>query len=198
MGVPRIYAASSIDEPLRQSEILSDVVQVILDHAQLGEYPAEGSDISVRRIVHPLAIVVSQDCDLDREHKDRAAGKPVQQLPNILLCEVNLATEIHDRQELRPTKFWERVKNNKDERYQFLERLPSDCDAQQTGLPEMALDFKRCFSIPTLELYLQLKSQAKRRCRLVSPYVEHLSQRLFHFHARIGLPADHQSEPETK
>jgi hypothetical protein len=39
------------------------------------------------------------------------------------------------------------------------------------------MDFKRYFSLPTEEVYYRIDSEAKRRCRLVSPYAEHLSTR---------------------
>ena len=196
MATPPIYAASSADEALRQGEILSDVIQFRLDITGLGEFPV-GDHARGSKFMHPLVVVVSQDCDLDWDFKGRANLKSGKELPAVLLCEVNLATEIRNLPDVNST-IWTRIRANKDERYQFLERAPNNCDAQKAGLPEMALDFKRCFSIPTPELYLQVKNQAKRRCRLLSPYVEHLSHRLFYFHARIGLPADHFSEPEAK
>jgi len=189
-----IYAASPADGPLRQGEILSDIIQLRLDVAGLASFPGVQDALPIIRVVHPLAVVISQDCDLDWDYKWRIAQKGGKEVPSVLLCETVEAQQLPNVD----TGIWKRIKINKEERYQFFERVPNEHDAVQQGLPEMAVDFKRCFSIPTDELYLQLKSQAKRRCLLVSPYLEHFSQRVFCFHARVGLPAEHLSEPEQK
>ena len=42
------------------------------------------------------------------------------------------------------------------------------------------------------ELYERLKLEIERRCRLKSPYLEHLTMRFHHFHMRVGLPEDHR------
>jgi hypothetical protein len=191
--VARIYAPSSVGEPLRQGEILADVVRYRLFIEGLAGFPTEESP-ALHRVVHPLAIVISQDCDLDWDFKARAEQSISKELPSVLLCEVNLASEIKGLPGI-VSPIWKSIRINKHERYQFLEAIPRDCDTQGAGIAEMTVDFKRCFSIPTAELYLQLKSQSKRRCRLVSPYLEHFSHRLFAFHSRIALPAEHHSEP---
>lgn len=189
-----IYAASSLDEPLRQGEILSDVVQLRLDVSQLLTFPGEQDALKIVRVMHPLAVVISQDCDLDWDYKWRLDSKGGKEVPSVLLCEVMEAQQLPHVD----TGIWKRIRINKEERYQFLEKVQNECDVLQLGLPEMAVDFKRCFSVPTAELYLQLRTQGKRRCRLISPYLEHFSQRVFCFLARIGLPEDHRSEPEAK
>lgn len=193
MADAEIYVPSTAG-PLRQGEFLTDIIQIRLNVDPLAQYPDPDEEHVLVLCNHPIAVVVSQDCDLDWDYRDRERGSGPKLIPNVLLCEVASSRELRGRSDINST-IWQRVRANKDERYQFLERVPSDKDAVGDGLPEMALDFKRCFSIPTGEIYLQLQSQAKRRCRLVSPYLEHLSHRLFHFHARVGLPAEHLSEP---
>jgi len=118
---------------------------------------------------------------------------PGKELPDTLLCEVSPAQDLRTRGDINHS-IWKKIKANKDERYQFLQHVPRDKDATGEGLSELALDFKRCFSLPTGEIYAQLQAQARRRCRLESPYLEHLSDRLFNYHGRIALPAEHLSE----
>jgi hypothetical protein len=38
---------------------------------------------------------------------------------------------------------WQRVRQNKDERYHFLQRIESGEDARGEGLAELSIDFKR-------------------------------------------------------
>jgi hypothetical protein len=89
---------------------------------------------------------------------------------------------------------WKPIKNNKDERYHFLEKVSSEVDVLEKGLPELAIDFKRYFTIPTEEVYVRLEFDAACRCRLVSPYLEHLSGRFYAFQSRVALPRDPLSE----
>lgn len=89
---------------------------------------------------------------------------------------------------------WRRIEQNKDERYQFLKRITPEQDTLGEGLPELGIDFKRYFTIPTDEVYVRLSAGVQRRCRLVSPYLEHLSTRFWYFQARVALPAEHRSE----
>ncbi len=55
----------------------------------------------------------------------------------------------------------------------------------------MGIDFKRYFTIAAAEVYAQLKIKAQRRCRLRSPYLEHLSNRFGHYVSRVALPREH-------
>lgn len=191
-GVP-IYARSVADGPLRQGEILSEVNQIRLA-VGAPEFPKPSDQFPVELVQHPFAIVISQDCDLDWDYRSRQQGKLDKELPNVLLCEVSTAEELRGRD--IKSDLWKRIRINKDERYQFLQKVESEYDLQGHGVPELGLDFKRCFSLPTRELYLQVEaSKAKRRCRLLSPYLEHFAHRLHSFQSRIGLPAEHESEP---
>jgi hypothetical protein len=51
----------------------------------------------------------------------------------------------------------QQVKINKNERYHFLESVPIKSDVLGKGLPELTLDFKRYFTIPTEEVYYRLE-----------------------------------------
>jgi hypothetical protein len=115
-------------------------------------------------------------------------------IPNVLLCEVTTAEALRDRAEIN-SGIWKLIRANRDERYQFLQAVAETEDLHGRGLPELSVDFKRYFTIPTEEMYLQLETGTQRRCRLRSPYVEHLSGRFCAFQARVALPGPHFSEP---
>ena len=139
---------------------------------------------------------MTQDCDLDWDYKARQKGSEQQKLiPSVLFCEVATAEELFGR--IRNSKIWEKVQQNKDERYQFLQQVSPEDDALGEGLPELGIDFKRYFTIPTGEVYLRLQNpEIRRRCKLNVPYRDHLSTRFCYFQMRVALPAEHASAPE--
>lgn len=150
--------------------------------------------------------MLSQDCDLDWDFTARLSQRKLQRLiPNVLLCEVKpaevRAQEIVDSEgskDSNKSRIWTRIKQNKDERYQFFETIEKCHDLHQDdeAIGELVIDFKRYFTIPTDELYVRIKhGETKRRCRLIHPYLEHLSSRFAYFQSRVALPEDHQSEP---
>lgn len=65
-GDEQIYVPCLLDEPLRQGEILSSLIQHKLNINSLSS-----SRPILDPIAHPFAIVVSQDCDLDWDYKAR-------------------------------------------------------------------------------------------------------------------------------
>lgn len=193
MQPPRVYRAAPLGtgHVFRQGEILSTVVQTRLDLPTLNT-PDEG----YVRVRHPLAVILTQDCDLEQDFKARqghvAADK---QIPSLLFCEVATAEDLYGFIKQTNKKLWDRIRINKDERYHFLQKVEPGDDALEQGLPEMGIDFKRYFTIPTDELYRRVElSEAQRRCILQSPYLEHLSSRFAYYLGRVALPLDHVSE----
>lgn len=188
-----IYEPSIVGGPLRQGEILSDIVYFKLDPKSI-----ESLEIAVIPVHHPYVIVASQDCDLDWDYKARkVTPAPNKLIPSILFCEVTTAELLRSSGIQRDV--WGRIKINKDERYQFLQKVDLSEDVLQQGLPELGIDFKRYFTLPADEVYKRIEiNEAKRRCRLVSPYLEHFSTRFAYYQFRIALPADHQSEPVSQ
>ncbi|MBA3284479.1 MAG: hypothetical protein H0U27_05390 [Nitrosopumilus sp.] len=185
----KIYIASS-DGKLRQGEILSNIIQVKIKVESL-----RTGNIEATQILHPFAVVISQDCDCEQDfncRKNNVISDKI--LPSILFCEVMTAEELRGYKDIK-SDIWKQVKINKNERYQFLEKVPTEDDILGEGLPELGLDFKRYFTVPTDEVYYRIETgEVKRRCRLISPYMEHLSARFSHFLHRIALPNDHASE----
>lgn len=177
----KIYVASQATGKLRQGEIITDLIQIVLTLESMAEARPR-----IQEKNHPIAIVLSQDCDLDQD----GIGTQRIQLPNILFCEVDTLEQLKT---LTPkgSDIWKRVKQNKDERYHVLQAVPADSDAMAVGLGPLGIDFKRYFTIPVEEVYIRLDSVAKRRCRLVSPYIEHLSNRFAFYQSRVAIDPVH-------
>lgn len=187
--------APSVDGAFRQGEIFTNLRQFKLNIESL----RSGKPI-VEPIIHPFAILITQDCDCEQDYKPRKEGIISNStIPSLLFCEVVDAESLRNRDKGNKTvdinsAVWGQVKVNKNERYHFLEAVPNTADALAEGLPELALDFKRYFTIPTDEVYYRTEiNEAKRRCRLISPYLEHLTSRFNYFQSRVALPEDHTS-----
>lgn len=196
----RIYIACSKDERLWQGEVLEDVPQTKVapdflsatspEIAQSGTNPS----IQIEFEEHPLVIVLSQDCDLEQDYKKRNAQKFL--LHNVLLADVFQAKILQEKlhaEEGTGSNEWRKIKENHTPRFQFLNSVPSDQDASGEGLPALAIDFRRYFTIRTDELYERLKLLlTSTRCRLQTPYAEHLVHRFHSYHSRVPLPKEHR------
>lgn len=189
MATPSIYEPSpSSDIAICQGEILTDINQYWLNLTTISEI-----DKKFNEYKHEYAIVLSQGCDLEQDFRSRLQDKP--QLPNIIFCQVYPAVSLKSQLTGQAKDIWKRLIQNKDERYHYLEKIPPDLDFQKSGLPELGIDFKRYFSIPTEEVYMCIKlGITRRRTILQSPYLEHLSSRFAYFLSRVGLPTPHVSE----
>jgi hypothetical protein len=199
-GRPRIYARSA-DGRLRQGEILGNLQQskITLESLRLFASSDIRSSAATAEIVvnftdHPLVIVLTQDCDLDLDYSDRqsaGAGK----LYDILVCDVYRADPF--KQKLgKNMKEWKVIAENQSPRYQFLSNVTPDDDATGKGLPNLTMDFKRHFTLPTEEMYERLRlGITSRYCVLETPYVEHLMHRFLSFQGRVALPVDHPTDP---
>ena len=169
-----------------QGEIVSDLVEIQWN----------GLETQVTLIEHPLAIILSADCDLTQDHNAREAASPAPEklLRNVFFCDVMTSDELKASGGVNSTLFAS-IKNNKNERYQYLAEVPADKDLQGVGFGScLGMDFKQFFCVSTDHLLKQLRPEgrAKRRCRLEYPFAQHLAQRFFSFHVRVGLPVDHE------
>lgn len=193
-GEVAIYVASPAEGELRQGEIISNMIQARLDLTTVGSTPP----LKVEFVTHQFAIVISQDCDLLFDYQARKGIGEVKAdklLPSILFCEVATADDMcMNDNGISGKDQRKQFGKNKLERFHFLQKVEQAKDALGAGLPELGIDFKRYFSIPTDEVYKRLTLEAKRRCYMNSPYLEHLNNRFSHFLQRIALPEDHRSE----
>lgn len=178
---------------LRQGEIVSNVVhwRVVTESIGIGSEPR------FEPVLHPYAILMTQDCDLAQDFSTRLKLQESDKtLPCLLFCEVLPAEELLPRIATNKRE-WERLKvaSNKNERFQFLQSIAKELDLRQEGIPELGIDFKRYFAVPTAEVYRRIeKGEVQRRCLLNSPYLEHLSSRFGYFMSRVALESDHESD----
>ena len=153
-----------------------------------------GGEPYLDEIVHPLAVVVTQDCDLIWDYKARnepdlaARQRQANKLiPNVLLCQLWYADQLRGAQGIK-SDVWRRLRGNLDERYHVLHEIPRECDQLGEGLPELAIDFKRVLAIPTEELYFRLGAPTKRRSLLLGLFMQDLSTRFGYYQLRVALP----------
>lgn len=195
----RFYAASILSDRLWQGEILSDLLQpkLSLDSLEAASRPLSeaGSrpQLRIDHDEHPLIIILSQDCDLEKDFRGRPENRPF--LFNALLCDVYPAEDLHQslkKDEQTGSKEWRTIRENGTPRFQFLCTVPPDLDASGVGFPDLAIDFRLYFTMRTDELYERLRlGLTTKRCRLQTPYVEHLAQRYYSYQSRVALPMDH-------
>jgi hypothetical protein len=193
MPQPDEVWSPSPDAAIRQCEILSGVIQTGVSPDAIG-VPGPVQLLTVR---HAWVLVLSQDCDLDWDHALRQQDADVpghnKELPNILLCHAYTIDEIHDRPQVK-SDILRRIRQNQDERFHTLDEVPAELDREGIGIPELILDFKRYFTIPTAELYGRMSlnadhaEAARRHAFLISPFRDEVARRASAFHARIALP----------
>jgi hypothetical protein len=201
------YIAATTGDRLHQGEILTGLVRLRQSIDSIGL-----EAIAVDEVTHPYLIVMTQDCDLaqdadareveaiaaqddtrstEPEFKKRLDNAPRLKIENVLFCEAMSTSDM--KLTLPPGKdIWKRIVQNKDERYQCLEVVPSARDLTGMGIPSLGCDFKRFITIPAAEVYKRLQiNPTCRRSRLLTPYAEHLLHRFCNFQARIPLPEGH-------
>lgn len=183
------YIAVELGERLHQGEILEALIQVRQSLETIGKDGPPQLD----EVVHPFAIVMTQDCDLEQDFKLRKGICQGQApLANVLFCEAMATTDLKAKVP-QGKDIWKRVVQNKDERYQCLEAVPPDQDLAGTGITCLGCDFKRYFTVPAEEVYLRIElGQTSRRGRLKTPYAEHLLSRFCIFQSRVPLPENHK------
>ena len=196
----KMYSPSphGLSGALRQGEILTNVVELQIKLETITSIEAE-ADYSAKPVKHPFAIVVSQDCDLEQDFNFRFndVGNVRHELPSILFCQVMEAKQFikgpHNHL-FNSSTFKGNFEKNIDFRFHFLQEVPAEFDLFRDGVPELAMEFKRCFSMPTAEVYHRIKlSQTERRFHLLSPYREHFCDRFHNFNNRIALPEEYES-----
>lgn len=193
---PPVFRAAEAQGRVWQGEILEGIIQITPTVASI-EANLEGA-LEVVPVIHELVVVMSQDCDLEQDYRSRQAERRGT-LPNTLMCDAYLAEvlreQIQQRDQLGSKDWKKRIAQNQNDRFHYLQRANPDQDLQRAGLTALALDFRNYFTIPTDELYARLALGIRRRCRLNTPYLEHLAHRFFKFQSRVALPQDHEIDP---
>ena len=185
-----IYRKATATDALRQGEIVSNVVQAKLKIETIGS-----EELVVDETEHEYAVVISQDCDLTWTWEALKNGENLDKyLSSVLFCEAKSADAFaHERGYNNRARA--KLGQNRDERYQFLQKVECDFDLLEEGVPELLVDFKRYFSLPIAEVYFRLGNEElerseklQGRCLLNHPYLQDLINRFWYFQCRVALP----------
>ena len=182
-----VYVQSNSDH-LRQGEILEGVVEY-RPVASSDSATATSRGVELIEKSHPLAIVVSQDCDLEWDHGARFRPNEVKAdklLQHVLFCDLYPEDEIRNRSDLKTDQF-KRVRQNQDERYHRFDE--AGVNPAGEVILELYADFKQVFSLPTEFAYALVSAgHVRRRGVLPSPYLQDFTHRLFGFLGRVAIP----------
>ena len=181
---------------LRQGEVLSEFKHPYPDVDKL-----RNGAVELIPEIHPYIVVISQDCDLEQDFGRRAKGETRHLLASVLFCHAITEQEFVGTYTDLGKDRLKVIRQNSEPRYHYLREAIGTEDRLRRGVPSLVIDFKRHFSVPTGEAYFWAESAA-RRCRLGTPYAEHLSIRFASYLCRIALPLDHhvprpESTPST-
>lgn len=168
----------------------------VFREVEMVEYVEEQEgDIFVSKVVFPLVVVLTQDCDLEQEHRfrwSRSQEKTQDKwLLSVLVAPMYNAEQVYLGEHLvdlgmdmapinrkkSPGKY---LRNNERPRYHFL-TFP-----KEIPIVDSVVDFKHYFSVQGA--YLRSLRKSNFVCRLAPLYREDLSHRFASYLARIGLP----------
>lgn len=181
-------ASRAAEERILQGDIFRDV-----DYFE--RVTEAGGIIEVSRIVFPLAVVLTQDCDLAQDHTFRRSepALPTQDkwLISVLMAPLYNAEHVYRGEHLSdlgirsetisknrsPGTF---LRNNERPRYHYLV-FPGDIP-----IVPSVIDFKHYFSVHVE--YLRQIKPARFVCTLSALFREDVCQRFAAYLSRIGLP----------
>jgi hypothetical protein len=178
-----------------QGDIFKDVEYV--------EYVSERKGIiEVSKIIFPLVIVLTQDCDLEQDYRFR---KPKNQektqdklLISVLVAPLYNSEHVYEGEHLselgltmqtinRKRSEGNFLRNNERPRYHYLEF------SDDVGIVPSVVDFKHYFSVNVN--YLKRVKKTHFVCCVSDLFREDISQRFASFLARIGLPDWEKKRP---
>jgi len=188
--IESVYIFDEKEERVCQGDIFRDLVY------DYKVYKDETGALASDRITLSYVIVLSQDCDLESDYRNRSKKAEEQDtqdkfLHSILICPAYLAEELKQGVHLKGPGFaltmeghnrkrWDIIQDNKNERYHY---LTADLNLQ---IPNLAIDFKHYLTIPRSQLY---DSRRKHYVATINElHREALSQRFAYYVSRIGLP----------
>jgi len=151
--------------------------------------------LNISKIIFPLAIVLSQDCDLAQDYKYRCSRSKCDNhdkfLLSVLVAPLYNVEHVYAGEHLQDINLkmtqinknktpGRNLRNNEIPRYHYLE-FPSD-----VPIVTSVIDFKHYFSINVA--YLKKHKKDNFVCQLSDLYKEDVSHRFSSFLSRIGLP----------
>jgi len=177
---------TTITNRLCQGDIFRDVHWV-------ERFDENQGNIEVSQIVFPLAIVLTQDCDLEQDHLFRFTAQPTQDkcLISVLMAPLYNVEHVYQGEHLselgihmanvpRTHSPGEFLRNNERPRYHYLE-----FDNNVPIVPSV-IDFKHYFSA-TVSYLTEIKPNAFV-CSVDSLFREDIAHRFASYLARVGLP----------
>jgi hypothetical protein len=183
------------DGPIRQAELLTS----ISEFQAITEADGANAEIATRKVEHPLVVVMSQDCDLERdfnlrhpEDKEPPSREDAEVSPSalshILLCDAHEESGLKQRlPDGLGSNDFRRIAQNQNERYHRIDS--AGIRGTDVEVEPLFLDFRRHFSMPCPDLYNQLASAtAGRTARLPAYYLHDLNHRFYSYLARVAIP----------
>lgn len=159
----------------------------------------DDDDIQIVEMEFPLAIVLSQDCDVISMSKliQNRSGAASKFMPSILMCPIYYEDEIRTSNHIadvinefqisiddgRMYHKEDRVTAEKDWHYRF-HSLEIECGNKSVA-KKCVIDFKHYFCVPISYL---LKNRNNRLCKLDSIYSEQIVLKFANFLSRVPMP----------
>jgi len=185
----KMYFKDADKEFVMQGDLFQDFPYILWTELVNGEPESLEIDIS-------YFVILTQACDLEQDFCGRNISKDENGimshnafLPSILICPAHLAERFREGEHLQNFKIktqrqnsdkWPVIMKNDDKRYHYL-----DGD-KAMEIPDLVVDFKHYFTIPTDKLQSVLKKHYTGSLREL--YRENLSHRFAFYLSRIGLP----------
>lgn len=160
------------------------------------EYVSEKSgNIEVSKIVFPLAIVLTQDCDLAQDYKFRWSKSDTKNedkwLMSVIMAPIYNVEHVYTGEHLsdlgmamspisRNKTPGNTLRKNETPRFHYLEFPP------KLSIPPSVIDFKHYFSANVA--HLKNHKMKNFVCQVGDLYREDISQRFASYLSRIGLP----------
>lgn len=173
---------------ISQGDIVKDIEHI--------EYVSEKSgNIEVSKIVFPLAIVLTQDCDLAQDYMYRWSKTSTKNedkwLMSVIMAPIYNVEHLYTGEHLsdigmsmtpinRRRTPGDNLRKNETPRYHYLE-FPSGI-----SIPPSVIDFKHYFTANVA--YLKKHKSKLFACQVSELYREDISQRFASYLSRIGLP----------
>ncbi|WP_412536991.1 hypothetical protein [Marinobacter sp. MIT932201] len=168
---------------------------IVRDVEYIEYFSEKDGNIEVSKIIFPLSIVLTQDCDLSQDYKFRWSKAstpnedkwlmsvivaPIYNLEHVFSGEHLSELEMTMAQISRNKTPGKNLRNNETPRYHFLE-FPD-----RLTLPPSVIDFKHYFSVNVA--YLKKHKRNNFVCQVSDLYREDISHRFASYLSRIGLP----------
>lgn len=168
----------------------------IVKNLEYIEYVSEkDGNIEVSKIEYPLAIVLTQDCDLSQDYKFRWSKINTQNedkwLMSVIVAPLYNAEHVYNGNHLeglgmnmtpitRKKTHGQNLRNNETPRYHYLDF------GAESSIPPSVIDFKHYFSVNVA--YLKKHKSQNFVCQVAELYREDISNRFASYLSRIGLP----------